>query len=79
MRRWGSILLAAEIVQGSIGYLQYWNGVPVLLVALHLLGSVAVWVAALRFLLAQRVRAAEVIDARPVTATVDATSHLAPA
>lgn len=79
VRRWGSILLAAEIVQGSIGYLQYWNGVPVLLVALHLLGSVAVWVAALRFLLAQRARPAEVVDPSPVTSAVTPMSDLTPA
>jgi cytochrome c oxidase assembly protein subunit 15 len=79
VRRWGSILLAAEILQGSIGYLQYWNGVPVLLVALHLLGSVLVWIAALRFVLAQRIRPAEAIDPLPATPAAATTGQLAPA
>lgn len=62
VRRWATLLLAAELAQGTVGYLQYWNGVPVALVALHLLGSVLVWIVALRFLLAQRVREDEAID-----------------
>jgi cytochrome c oxidase assembly protein subunit 15 len=56
VRRWGTALLAVEVGQGAIGYLQYANGVPVELVAAHLVGAVAVWIVALRFALAQRVR-----------------------
>ena len=48
----GRVLLGAIAVQGGIGYLQYFTGVPEGLVALHVLGSVVVWAAALRFLLA---------------------------
>jgi len=36
------------IFQGVLGYLQYFSGVPVPLVALHVAGSVAVWISALR-------------------------------
>jgi cytochrome c oxidase assembly protein subunit 15 len=36
------------IFQGALGYLQYFSGVPVPLVALHVAGSVAVWISALR-------------------------------
>ena len=36
------------VFQGSLGYLQYFSGVPVPLVALHVAGSVAVWISALR-------------------------------
>jgi cytochrome c oxidase assembly protein subunit 15 len=32
-------LLAVEVVQGTIGFLQYFNGLPIGLVALHLLGA----------------------------------------
>ena len=35
--------------QGAIGYLQYFTGVPEGLVGLHVIGSVLVWVAVLRF------------------------------
>lgn len=56
VRSWGVGLLAALVAQGAIGYLQYFNGVPVALVAVHLVGAVTVWVVALQFLLAQRER-----------------------
>ena len=36
------------VVQGSVGYLQYFTGVPVALVAVHIALSVAVWLAALQ-------------------------------
>ena len=36
-------LLAAIVVQGTVGYLQYANDVPVPLVTLHVAGSVIVW------------------------------------
>lgn len=39
------VVLAALIGQGAVGYLQYAQGVPALLVALHLAGAVAVFVA----------------------------------
>ncbi len=36
-------LLVAVVVQGTIGYSQYFNDVPVTLVALHVVGVVVVW------------------------------------
>lgn len=45
----GRVLVAAIVVQGAIGYAQYFTGVPPLLVGLHVLGSIVVWVAVLRF------------------------------
>jgi cytochrome c oxidase assembly protein subunit 15 len=36
------------VVQGGVGYLQYFTGVPVALVAVHIALSVAVWLAALQ-------------------------------
>ncbi len=41
------LLLAFSVLQGGIGYLQYWLGVPPLLVELHVTGSLAVWCTAL--------------------------------
>lgn len=38
------------LIQGSIGYLQYFTGVPALLVGLHLLGLSLVWVTACKLL-----------------------------
>ena len=43
-----TVLLAAEVAQGAIGYTQYFMGVPALLVAFHIVGALAVWIAALR-------------------------------
>jgi cytochrome c oxidase assembly protein subunit 15 len=45
----GRVLVALIAGQGALGYVQYFAGVPELLVAGHLLGSVLVWVAVLRF------------------------------
>jgi heme a synthase len=49
IERRGRMLVAAIVVQGAIGYTQYFAGVPPLLVGVHVAGSVAVWVAVLRF------------------------------
>lgn len=40
-------LVGAIVVQGTIGYAQYFAGVPALLVGLHVLGSALVWIAVL--------------------------------
>lgn len=48
----GRVLAALIAAQGGLGYLQYFTGVPEILVGGHVLGSVLVWVAALRFHLA---------------------------
>jgi cytochrome c oxidase assembly protein subunit 15 len=41
------LLLAVELAQGLIGFVQYFSGVPAVLVAAHLLGASLVWLAAL--------------------------------
>ncbi len=46
------VLLAVEVAQGGIGYLQYALGIPAWLVGLHLLGASLFWVAVLRVRLA---------------------------
>lgn len=53
--RAGLALLAACGVQALIGYTQYFTGVPVTLVSLHMLGACLVWIATLEvFLSTQR-------------------------
>jgi cytochrome c oxidase assembly protein subunit 15 len=47
-KRWLRIFFFLTLLQGAFGYLQYFLGVPIGLVALHLLGSVLVWIAAWR-------------------------------
>ncbi len=53
------ILLAVSLAQGVVGYVQYFTGLPELVVALHLVGACAVWVASVRVVLALRVRTAD--------------------
>jgi heme a synthase len=48
----GRVLVALVAAQGALGYVQYVLDVPELLVGAHVLGSVLVWVAALRLHLA---------------------------
>jgi cytochrome c oxidase assembly protein subunit 15 len=35
-------------LQGAVGYAQYFTGVPALLVGIHIVGALAVWIAAVR-------------------------------
>lgn len=51
-------LLAIELAQGVIGYVQYFTGVPAALVVAHVLGSALVWIATLRVAFAVRERGA---------------------
>jgi cytochrome c oxidase assembly protein subunit 15 len=48
----GEVLLAVLVAQAAVGYVQYFTGVPAVLVAFHIAGAAAVWVAVLRFHLA---------------------------
>jgi heme a synthase len=47
-RRAAVVLVAVELGQGAIGFVQYFTHLPVLLVGAHLAGACAVWLAALR-------------------------------
>ncbi len=47
-KRWLTIFLVLASAQGALGYIQYFLGVPEILVGFHLLGSVLVWIAAWR-------------------------------
>ena len=51
----GKVLVGAIVVQGAIGYAQYFLGVPAGLVLLHIAGSVVVWISVLRLVLSMRV------------------------
>jgi cytochrome c oxidase assembly protein subunit 15 len=46
-RRATTILLIAALSQGTIGYVQYFTGLPEILVGAHMLGACLVWIAAL--------------------------------
>jgi len=69
VRRAGLVLLGAILLQGAIGYVQYFLGVPEVLVGLHVLGSTLLWIAVLNVLYAGRVRpVADVAAEVPVPA-----------
>jgi len=42
-RRQLTIIAGVAVAQGGIGYLQYWSGVPEVLVAIHIAGAVTLW------------------------------------
>ncbi len=50
------VLLGVELAQGAIGYAQYFNGLPVLLVGLHMLGACLLVVSAVWLLMTTRER-----------------------
>jgi cytochrome c oxidase assembly protein subunit 15 len=67
--RAAGVLLAVELGQGLIGFVQYFTDLPVLLVGAHMLGACLVWLAALDVLHRTRVRTPapdSVPDAIPV-------------
>jgi heme A synthase len=53
-RRLGWILLGLILIQGSVGYTQYFTGLPAGLVWVHVTGSVLIWITALRLMFALR-------------------------
>ncbi len=73
VRRRGAVLLGVLVAQAGVGYVQYFTGVPVVLVGIHIAGATAVWVAVLRFSLGLTATApAEESAGRPVEALVGA-------
>ncbi|MDO9486180.1 MAG: COX15/CtaA family protein [Actinomycetota bacterium] len=54
-RTW--VLVAITLAQGAIGYIQYFTGLPILLVLLHVTGAVLLWITMLFVLASQRTRA----------------------
>jgi cytochrome c oxidase assembly protein subunit 15 len=76
--RRAKVLVAAIVVQGVVGYTQYFTGVPPWLVTLHIAGSIVVWVAVLRFHLGLTAHPVEV-DERPRPAAVGAPGPPRPA
>ncbi|MCB0916082.1 MAG: heme A synthase [Actinobacteria bacterium] len=57
------ILFGIAMAQGVVGYVQYFTGLPWLVVLLHLLGACLVWIALLRIPLALRTRGVDQIPA----------------
>ncbi len=49
VRRRAQLLLAVVLAQAGIGYLQYFTGVPVVLVGAHIAGATLLWATVVRF------------------------------
>lgn len=49
VRRRAMVLMGVLLAQAAVGYAQYFTGVPVLLVGVHIAGAVAAWISALVF------------------------------
>ena len=60
VRRAAWLLLAITLAQGAIGYVQYFTGLPALLVGLHMLGSALLVAGTTRVVLTTRTRAARI-------------------
>ena len=56
MRKRTLILLIIALAQGTVGYVQYFTGLPELLVAIHVLGAVLIWIAVLIIPFSMRTR-----------------------
>ena len=71
------VLLAVELAQGAVGFVQYFTGLPVLLVGLHLLGACLTLIAAVRVVLHTRDRGP--LGARPAARVPEQVSAAQPA
>lgn len=56
MRKRTYLLVALTFAQGLIGYVQYFTGLPILLVAIHVFGAVITWIAVLFIPFSMRTR-----------------------
>ncbi|HET6529259.1 MAG TPA: COX15/CtaA family protein [Actinoplanes sp.] len=54
--RAAGVLILVELAQGLIGFVQYFTGLPVVLVGIHMLGATLVWIATLAMLANLRFR-----------------------
>lgn len=67
-RRASLTLLGVALAQGTIGYVQYFTGLPEIIVGMHLLGACLVWIAALHLWLTSTVREPDPLDPEPAAA-----------
>ena len=63
-RRRAVLVAVLAVAQGTVGYVQYFTGLPVLLVGAHVLGATLLWVATLFLLLALPTRRGEPVRER---------------
>ena len=64
LQRRALVLIGAVMLQGAIGYTQYFLDLPVALVMVHVLGATLVWIAGLRLLLGMTERVSPLVPTR---------------
>lgn len=64
LNRYIFVLMGVSLAQGAIGYIQYFTGLPILLVGAHLLGATLVWIATWRLNLLGRSASIDNINKR---------------
>ncbi len=68
--RRGEVLLIILLLQGGVGYLQYFAGVPTWLVAIHVTLAAALWAVTVQFVLGLTTRSGGVVPAATTINTV---------
>lgn len=66
----GRLVLAVLLAQAAVGYVQYFTGVPVVLVGVHIAGATAAWAVAVRFHLGLGGAGAPAASGRPADEAV---------
>ncbi|GAB3231477.1 COX15/CtaA family protein [Glycomyces halotolerans] len=77
-KRAAHLLVAVELLQGLIGYVQYYTGLPELLVGMHMLGASLLWISAIALVFTLRKRLPQASSA-PVTIVAGDESDAEPA
>jgi cytochrome c oxidase assembly protein subunit 15 len=60
-------LLGVSLAQGLVGYVQYFSGLPWVLVAMHMLGACLVWALAIFVILSMSSRGVTAVTSSTVT------------
>jgi cytochrome c oxidase assembly protein subunit 15 len=58
-----TVVIAVLIAQAAIGYIQYFTGVPIVLVAFHIAGATALWIAVVYLSMSVTMAEADTLDA----------------
>jgi len=66
VRRAAYVLIGVELAQGLVGYVQFFTGLPIVLVGAHMFGACLIVVAAVRVVLTMRDRGPAPEAGRPV-------------
>ncbi len=69
MRKRTLLLLGLATIQGTVGYVQYFTGLPEILVGIHVLGAVLTWIAVLIIPFSMRTRGMSIVNEQTMVKT----------